>query len=199
MKRILIIGDATDRAVWLKSNLEPAEFDIAGVLAWEQADEHSMQAAAADVIIVVANTPGQDTLEKISLLSAMLEIPVVVLDAQKDHRSIQTAMRAGVSAYVAHTVQVEDLSGIIQVAIARFAEQKRLHDELQEAKNQLAERKLVDCAKSILMADCVAGGFKKSSRSHQQYHGRLSSIRSISPHQPAATGAASAPPAHDRG
>jgi response regulator NasT len=153
LKRILIIGDATDRTEWLKSNLELAEFDVAGALAWEQADEHSIKAAAADVIIVDANTPGQDKLEKISRLSTTLEIPVVVLDAQKDLRSIQSAMRAGVSAYVPHTVQGEDLSGIIQVAAARFGEHKRLHDELKEAKSQLAERKLVDRAKGILMAD----------------------------------------------
>ena len=78
---------------------------------------------------------------------------MVVLDAQKDQHSIQTAMRAGVGAYVAHTVQSEDLSAIIQVAAARFAEHKRLCDELNETKNQLTERKLLDRAKGILMAD----------------------------------------------
>lgn len=153
LKRILIIGDARDRAVSLKSSLGLAEFDVVGVLAWEQVDEHSIQAASADVIIVDDNAPGSGTLEQISLLSVALEVPVVVLDAQNDQRSIQAAMRAGVSAYVAHTVQAGDLSAIIQVAAARFAEHKRLYDELKEAKNQLAARKLVDRAKGILMAD----------------------------------------------
>lgn len=153
VERILIIDDVKDRAAWLKASLELAEFNVVGVLAWEQVDEHSIQAASADVIIVDANAPGRDTLEQISRMSTSLEKPVVVLGAQKDQRSIQAAMRAGVSAYVAHTIQGEDLSGIIQVAAARFAEHKRLHDELKEAKNQLAERKLVDRAKGILMAD----------------------------------------------
>lgn len=153
MKRILIIDDVRERAAWLKASLELAGFDVVGLLTWEQVDEHSIQAASADVIIVDANAPGRDTLEQISLMSTTLEKPVVVLGAQKDQRSIQEAMRAGVSAYVAHTVQGEDLSGIIQVAAARFAEHKRLRDELKEAKSQLAERKLVDRAKGILMAD----------------------------------------------
>ena len=153
MKRILIIDDVRDRAAWLKASLELAEFDVVGVLAWEQVDEHALQAASADVIIVDANAPGRDTLEQISLMSTTLEKPVVVLGAQKDPHSIQEAMRAGVSAYVAHTIQGEDLSGIIQVAAARFAEHKRLRDELKEAKDQLVERKLVDRAKGILMAD----------------------------------------------
>ena len=153
MKKILIIDDVIDRAAWLKASLELADFDVVGVLAWEQVDESSIQAASADVIIVDADAPGRDTLEHISLMSTTLEKPLVVLGAQKDQHSIQAAMRAGVSAYVAHTVQSEDLRGIIQVAAARFAEHKRLRDELKEARSQLAERKLVDRAKGILMAD----------------------------------------------
>jgi two-component system, response regulator / RNA-binding antiterminator len=153
LKRILIIDDLRDRAAWLKASLELAEFNVVGVLAWEQVDESSIQAALADVIIVDADAPGRDTLEAISLMSTKLEKPVVVLSAQKDQRSIQAAMRAGVSAYVAHSIQGEDLSAIIQVAAARFSEHKRLRDELREAKNELADRKLVDRAKGILMSD----------------------------------------------
>ncbi len=151
MKRILIIDDLRDRAAWLKASLELADFVVVGVLAWEQVNEHAIQAAAADVILVDANAPGRDTLEHISLMSTALEKPVVVLGAKNDKHSIQTAMRAGVSAYVAHSVQAEDLRGIIQVAAARFSEHKRLRDELKEAKSQLVERKLVDQAKGILM------------------------------------------------
>jgi len=153
LKRILIIDDMRDRAAWLKASLELAEYDVVGVLAWEQVDEDSIQAASADVIIVDANAPGRDTLEQISLMSTTLEKPVVVLGAQNDQHSIQEAMRAGVSAYVSHAIKGEDLSGIIQVAAARFAEHKRLRDELKEAKSQLVERKLVDRAKGILMTD----------------------------------------------
>ncbi|MDD4930109.1 MAG: ANTAR domain-containing protein [Gallionella sp.] len=153
MKKILIIDDVTDRAAWLKASLELAEYVVVGILNWELVDEHSIQAASADVIIVDANAPGRDTLEQISLMSRTLEKPVVVLGGQKDQSSIQQAMRAGVSAYVAHTIQSEDLSGIIQVAAARFAEHKRLRDELKEAKGELVDRKLVDRAKGILMTD----------------------------------------------
>jgi len=149
----LIIDDVQDRAAWLKASLELAEYDVVGVLDWEQVDERTIQAAFADVIIVDANAPGRDTLEQISLMSTTLEKPVVVLGGQTDQPSIQAAMRAGVSAYVSHAIQGEDLSGIIQVAAARFAEHKRLRDELKEARSQLVERKLVDKAKGILMAD----------------------------------------------
>ncbi len=153
LKKILIVDDVRDRAAWLKASLESADFDVVGVLTLAQVDECSIQAASVDVIVVDANAPGRDTLEQISQISNTLEKPVVVLGAMKDQRSIEVAMRAGVSAYVTHTVQAEDLRGIIQVATARFAEHKHLRDELKEAKNQLVERKLIDRAKVILIAD----------------------------------------------
>ena len=153
LQRILIIDDLRDRAAWLKASLELAGYRVVGVLNWERADERAIETAAADVIIVDADAPGRDTLEQISLMSTRLEKPLVVLGGQSDSVSIERAMRAGVSAYVAHSIQGEDLSGIIQVAAARFAEHKRLRDELKEAKNQLLERKLVDQAKTVLMAD----------------------------------------------
>lgn len=153
MKKILIIDDVRERASWLKASLELAEFDVVGVLDWEQVDEQVIHAAAADVIIVDANAPGRDTLEQINLMSSTVEKPVVVLGAKSDKLSIQAAMQAGVSAYVAHTVQAEDLRDIIQVAAARFSEHKRLRDELKEVKSQLVERKLIDQAKGILIAD----------------------------------------------
>ena len=93
MKRILIIDDVRDRAAWLKASLELAEFEVVGILAWEQVDESSISSASADVIIVDANAPGRDTLEQISLMSKTLEKPVVVLGAQKDPRSIRIELR----------------------------------------------------------------------------------------------------------
>jgi response regulator NasT len=152
LERILIIDDVRDRAAWLKASLELSRYNVIGVLCWEQVNESAIQAASADVIIVDMNAPGRDMLEHICLMTTQLEKPVVVLGAQNDSHSIREAMRVGVSAYVAHTVQGEDLSGIIQVAAARFAEHKRLRRELKEAKEQIAERKLVDQAKGILMA-----------------------------------------------
>ena len=153
MKKILIIDDVRDRAAWLKASLELAEYQVIGILSWEFVDEHAIQAASADVIIVDANAPGRDTLEQISLMSRTLEKPLVVLGAKNDPHSIMAAMQAGVSAYVSRTIQSDDLRGIIQVAAARFSEHKRLKDELKEARHQLVERKLVDRAKAILMED----------------------------------------------
>jgi response regulator NasT len=65
--------------------------------------------------------------------------------------TIQAAVRAGVSAYIVDGLQRERITPILEVAIARFREFQALRDELAEIKHTLAERKLVDRAKGILM------------------------------------------------
>lgn len=159
VNRILIIDDARERAAWLKASLDLAGYEVMDVLTWVDIDAVRLQRLHPDVVIVDGNAPGRAMLEQISAMSAALELPVVVLGGHDDQDSIREAMRAGVSAYVSHAIQAEDLAPILRVATARFAEYKRLRDELKEAKNQLAERKTIDRAKGILMQEY---GFSES-------------------------------------
>jgi response regulator NasT len=64
---------------------------------------------------------------------------------------IREAVRAGVSAYVVDGLEVARVKPIIDVARARFEEFQKLRGELAEARQSLAERKLVERAKGILM------------------------------------------------
>jgi response regulator NasT len=56
-----------------------------------------------------------------------------------------------VSAYVVDGVAPERIQPVVDVAIARFREFQALRRELEQTKTKLAERKLIDRAKGILM------------------------------------------------
>ena len=76
----------------------------------------------------------------------------VVLFTEDDNRSIiQQAVRAGVSAYIVDGLDQHRLGSILDVAVARFQETGRLHQELAETRASLADRKNVERAKGILM------------------------------------------------
>jgi len=60
-------------------------------------------------------------------------------------------MRAGVSAYVVDGLQAGRIKSIMDVAVARFREFQALKTELEKTRNQLADRKILDEAKSLLM------------------------------------------------
>jgi len=70
---------------------------------------------------------------------------------QSDSDMTMAAIDAGVSAYVVDGFRKERVKAIVDLAVRRFQAFSRLQDELNEARSQLAERKTVDQAKSILM------------------------------------------------
>jgi len=64
---------------------------------------------------------------------------------------IGAAIEAGVSAYVVDGLRKDRVKPIIDLAIRRFNAFSRLQSELSEARTELAERKIVDRAKRMLM------------------------------------------------
>jgi len=60
-------------------------------------------------------------------------------------------VRAGVSAYVVDGLDAARVKAVIDVAVARFEDFQDLREQLAEANLKLAERKLVERAKGILM------------------------------------------------
>ena len=68
-----------------------------------------------------------------------------------DEALMRDAVAAGVSAYVVDGLAPERVKFVVDVAMARFEATEGLRRELEEAKTTLAERKIIDRAKGILM------------------------------------------------
>ncbi len=70
---------------------------------------------------------------------------------QSDSASIEAAVEAGVSAYIVDGLKKERMQPILQTCISRFNAFTKLREELEEARSQLEDRKLIDRAKGIVM------------------------------------------------
>jgi response regulator NasT len=70
---------------------------------------------------------------------------------ESDMSMIEAAVEAGVGAYVVDGLKKERIKAILATAIMRFNTFARLQSELQATKAALAERKVIDRAKGILM------------------------------------------------
>jgi two-component system, response regulator / RNA-binding antiterminator len=77
----------------------------------------------------------------------------VVFSEDAAQAPMQQALKAGVSAYVIAGLQPRRLWPVLQVAIARFEQDRQLRGQLESAQAQLSERKLVERAKGILMEE----------------------------------------------
>ena len=65
--------------------------------------------------------------------------------------TIRKAIKAGVSSYVVDGMSPHRLQPILEVAIARFEEFQSLKKERDDATRKLADRKVIDRAKGLLM------------------------------------------------
>ena len=74
-----------------------------------------------------------------------------MFSSKRDTQTIRKAIKAGVSAYVVDGLSAKRLQPIIDVAIARFEEFQALRSERDEATRKLADRKVLDRAKGVLM------------------------------------------------
>lgn len=104
-----------------------------------------------DAVVLNLYAPCEKVLEMILSINQEYSVPVIVFAEDQQTETINKVIKAGVSAYIVDGLEPRRIKAIIEVAIARFTEQKALKDELQKTKNQLEERKLVDRAKAILI------------------------------------------------
>lgn len=107
--------------------------------------------AEPDVIIVDMEAPDSGILEDISAISRHQPKPIVMFAGSSDSEMIQAAIRARVSAFVMNGLSDRRIKPIVELAIARFHEFNALRTELAQVKRDLAERKIVERAKGILM------------------------------------------------
>ena len=104
-----------------------------------------------DVIIIDLESPNRDVLEQMFQVSRLVRRPIAMFVDQSDSASIRDAMLAGVSAYVVDGLKKERVKHILDMCVQRFQVFSRLEEELHEAKTALADRKVIERAKGILM------------------------------------------------
>ncbi len=104
-----------------------------------------------DLIIVDAESEARDALEHVVFATRDARRPIVLFTDDNDTSHVKDAVAVGVSAYIVDGLASKRIRPILDVAMARFEYEERLRDELDDARNALQERTVVDRAKSLLM------------------------------------------------
>lgn len=104
-----------------------------------------------DIIVVGIDLPDADTLNDLSKLNTVHPHPVVMFAEKDTPQIINKAIKCGVNAYIVDDIQPQRIRSIITVAIARFQEHQKILDELKQTKDKLAQRKILEKAKGMLM------------------------------------------------
>jgi response regulator NasT len=154
--RVVVMDDDPDRARSVEQALRAEGVDVVGILGSGLALLSRIDALAPDLLIADIDNPDRDVLEGLRRVGQECNRPVVMFAQDGRAETIRAAVEAGVAAYVVGNLQPDRVRPVIEVAIAQFAQFQELRAELDKAKTSLAERKLVEKAKGILMKrrDC---------------------------------------------
>lgn len=148
---ILIIDENRIRASIIEDGLREAGHARVAVIHDVNEVARTIQATLPDVIVIDLENPKRDTLEHFFSLSRAIQRPIAMFVDRSDRAMIEKAVEAGVSAYVVDGLKKERVKPILDMAISRFNAFSRLTRELEQARSELEDRKLIEQAKGILM------------------------------------------------
>lgn len=151
MLRVMLVDDTQKDVSLLKEALVAAGYDV---IAEERSAAKLNERVAElqpDVIIIDTDSPSRDVLEQVVVVSQGDPRPIVMFTDDGASDTIQAAIKAGVTAYIVAGMQPERLKPILEVAQARFETDRALREELKNAQTKLADRKIIERAKGLLM------------------------------------------------
>src|SRR5690349_18859917 len=151
--RILLIDQNVTRASILEDGLRDAGYSSVTVVRDMANLLRRIVDEDPDVIFIDLENPNRDVLEQMFQVSRCVRRPIAMFVDRSDTQTIKEAVEAGVSAYIVDGLRKERVKAILDMAVSRFNAFSQLRDELDRAKQELEDRKIIERAKGILMKE----------------------------------------------
>jgi two-component system, response regulator PdtaR len=149
--RIVIADDESIIRMDLREILTQLGYDVVAEASDGRAAVELTERLRPDLVILDIKMPGVDGIEAAELITRSGIAPVVLLTAYSEQSLVGRAKRAGVTGYLVKPFRESELMPAIELALARFKNLQDLQSEVNEMKDALETRKLVERAKGILM------------------------------------------------
>ena len=177
--RILIADDESLRVMSLKGQLEALGHKVIAEASNGKEAVHLADELRPDLAILDIRMPEMDGIEAAKRSPPSDPIPIILLTAYSERELAERAAMANVSAYLMKPVSEQDLLPAIALAVSRFKEFQSLHQEVDDLRDALVTRKLVERAKGILMRRLnltEEEAFRRMQRRSQNENKRLGEI-----------------------
>ncbi len=140
-----------ERSRSLRIGLLENNFNLVAVLPADPFLRERLTQLQPDMIIVDAESDARDALEHVVMATRDERRPIVMFTNDEDTTHVKDAFAAGVTAYIVAGLSAARIRPVLHVAMARFQHEQDLRNELAQARSELADRKVIDQAKSLLM------------------------------------------------
>jgi two-component system, response regulator / RNA-binding antiterminator len=154
-----------ERSRLLRIGLLKAGYNLVATLPADVFLNERLAQLQADLVIVDAESDARDALEHVVMATRDERRPIVMFTNDSDTQHLNEAVAAGVTAYIVAGLAPERIHPILAVAMARFKHEQALLAQLDSARLELSERKLIDRAKGLLM--------QRQGLSEQEAYGKM--------------------------
>jgi response regulator NasT len=149
--RVLIADDEALHNLALTSQLDTLGHQVVATAANGKEAVDLARECRPDIVFLDIRMPVMTGPEAAQRIAADRPVPIIILSAYSDNRTVDEATRSPIFHYLVKPVDPDDLAPAIAVARARFddwVDAKRQRDQLEV---KLEERKLIERAKGLLM------------------------------------------------
>lgn len=151
--KVLIAEDNPKTRLFLKNQLELLGYQVEAV-SNGQAAVDMVSEIKPTLVIMDVKMPEMDGIDAAKNISAKTTIPIILITGLSSDEMATKAIESGVFAYLVKPVTKKQLEPAIKLAMARYDEFKSLKVEVDDLKEAIETRKLVERAKGILMKRC---------------------------------------------
>ena len=177
--RIVVADNESIIRMDLRELLEEAGHHVVGEAANGVKAVELTRKYRPDLVIMDIKMPEMDGIAAAKIIANEKIAPVLLLTAFSQKEIVDKAKDSGVLAYLVKPVKEVNLFPAMEIAISRFREFAELERELEDVKNSLETRKLLDRAKGILMATHQLGENEAYRRIQQYSMAKRKSIREV--------------------
>ena len=153
-RRVLVAEDNTKTRIFLKNQLELLGYDVVGLVANGKAAVEKAAEINPALVIMDIKMPELDGIDAARQISAKGPMPIILITGVSSDDIATKAIECGVFAYLVKPVTKKQLEPAIKLALARFNEFRSLKEEVDDLRDAMETRKLVERAKGILMKRC---------------------------------------------
>lgn len=150
--RIAVADDEPEMREYLQETLSLLGHKVICAVASGGELVEQCQKSTPDLVITDIKMPEKDGIEASLELCKVHPLPVILVSAYHDAELVDRAIADHVLAYLVKPIKQADLETAIALVMRRFKEFQALHQQAEDLRQALEDRKMVERAKGILMA-----------------------------------------------
>jgi AmiR/NasT family two-component response regulator len=149
--RIAVADDEPDMRKYFQKCLPRLGHQVVAVAANGRELVEQCRVTQPDLVVTDIKMPEMDGIEAANAIFHERPVPVILISAFHDSALIRRAEADHVMSYLVKPIKQQDLEPAIALAVRRFEQFRELRKEVADVRQAMADRKVIERAKGILM------------------------------------------------